>query len=235
MKNIEMVMFDLDGTLLPMDMDVFTSGYFRMLAEKVRPYGYEEKQMIRTIWQGVAAMVRNDGSCTNEEAFWREFCSVYGEEKRADIPVFNEFYAVEFNRARDLCGYNPRAAQVVKKLQAAGIRTGLATNPLFPATATENRIRWAGLEPENFEFYTTYENICYCKPNPEYYKEVLRRVGLPPQNCLMVGNDAEEDMIAARTGMQVFLLTDCLINKKEKDISCYPHGGFDELERVLFE
>lgn len=36
-----MVMFDLDGTLLPMDMDEFTTGYFKMLAAKVAPRGYE--------------------------------------------------------------------------------------------------------------------------------------------------------------------------------------------------
>ena len=45
----------------------------------------------------------------------------------------------------------------------------------------------------------------------------------------MVGNDVGEDMIARDLGMQVFLLTDCLINRKEKDISVYPNGSFDEL------
>lgn len=107
-----------------------------------------------------------------------------------------------------------------------GLRVALATNPIFPAVATETRIRWAGLEPEDLELYTTYENIGYCKPNPDYYREIAKRLGVQPWECLMVGNDVTEDMVAEKAGMQVFLLTDCLINKERKDISLYPRGSF---------
>ena len=106
-----------------------------------------------------------------------------------------------------------------------GLRVALATNPIFPAVATQSRIRWAGLESEDFELYTTYENIGYCKPNPDYYREIAKRLGVSPEGCLMVGNDVTEDMVASETGMQVFLLTDCLINKERKDISVYPRGS----------
>lgn len=49
----------------------------------------------------------------------------------------------------------------------------------------------------------------------------------------MVGNDVREDMVAQQLGMQVFLLTDCIINKAGADISAYPHGGFDALAQYL--
>ncbi len=87
--------------------------------------------------------------------------------------------------------------------------------------------------PEDFEFITTYENISFCKPNPDYYREILKRAGLNAGNCLMVGNDVGEDMVAADLGMKVFLLTDCLINKSGTDIEQYPHGGFDDLMEYL--
>jgi len=35
---------DLDGTLLPMDNDEFTRGYFRLLTLKLAPHGYDPKQ-----------------------------------------------------------------------------------------------------------------------------------------------------------------------------------------------
>ena len=105
----------------------------------------------------------------------------------------------------------------------------LATNPLFPVVATESRIRWAGLKKEDFELVTTYENSRHCKPNPDYYKDIMEEIKVRPQECLMVGNDVKEDMIAESLGMKVFLLTDCLINKEEKDISVYPNGDFNEL------
>ena len=61
----------------------------------------------------------------------------------------------------------------------------LATNSIFPRIATENRIRWAGLEPDDFALITTYENSTYCKPNPAYYREVLGKLGLEAEECLV--------------------------------------------------
>ena len=109
----------------------------------------------------------------------------------------------------------------------------LATNPIFPAVATENRMKWAGLVPEDFEWYTTYENSCHSKPNPQYYLDILTQIGCKPEECVMVGNDVDEDMIAETLGLKVFLLTDCLINKSGQDIAKYPHGGFEELRTYL--
>ena len=198
---IKAILFDLDGTLLPMDQDEFTKGYFKLLAAKLAPYGYEPKTLIDTIWAGTAAMVKNTGAQTNEAAFWERFSRTYGAEKTGrDKPLFEEFYADDFQRASVFCPRNDRAAETVAKIQRLGYRVALATNPIFPSIATCARIRWAGLTPED---------------------------------CLMVGNDAQEDMIAETTGMKVFLLTDCLINRDGADISVWPNGGFDELLRRI--
>ena len=228
-----MILFDLDGTLLPMDQDAFTKRYFKLLAAKLAPRGYDPKMLIDGIWAGTAAMVKNDGSCTNEQAFWNRFAGIFGEQVRKDEPVFEEFYHNEFSGAKDACGFNQKEAETVRSIQQKGCRIALATNPLFPAVATENRIRWAGLKPEDFELYTTYENSCFCKPNPKYYQAIADQLGVKPEECLMVGNDVSEDMIAETLGMKVFLLTDCLINKENRDISGYPGGGFDQLMEYI--
>ncbi len=226
---IKNILFDLDGTLLPMDQDKFTKGYFKRLAKKVAPLGYEPERLVDGIWAGTAAMVRNDGSCTNEEAFWKKFTELFGEKSLEDKPVFDEYYRVEFQQVASDCGFNPAAAETVKRLKSDGFRLLLATNPIFPAVATESRICWAGLDKSDFELYTTYENSHYCKPNPDYFREILDKAGLKAEECLMVGNDAGEDTPAETLGIKVFLLTDCLINKTGKDISGYPQGGFKEL------
>lgn len=230
---IKTILFDLDGTLLPMDQDVFVKTYFKRLADKLLPHGYDSKQLIDSIWAGTAAMVQNNGSCTNEEAFWKCFTGILGEQVLQDKPIFDEYYRVEFQEAAEVCGYTPEAKVTIDALKAQGYRLVLATNPLFPAAATESRIRWAGLDARDFELYTTYENACFCKPNPDYYLDLLKRLCCKPEECLMVGNDVEEDMIAQTVGMHVFLLTDCLINKKGRDISVYPHGSFAELRQYL--
>ena len=216
-----------------MDNEAFTMGYFRLLAAKLSPHGYEPKQLVDAIWAGTAAMVKNDGTRSNEDAFWKKFAGVYGEKALADKPLFDEFYENDFQTAKAFCGVNPKAAETVHTLKEMGLRAALATNPIFPAVATESRIRWAGLEPEDFELRTTYENIGYCKPNPDYYREIAARLGVRPEECLMVGNDVTEDMVAESIGMQVFLLTDCLINKERKNIAKYPRGSFNQLMQLI--
>lgn len=231
--SIQTVLFDLDGTLLPMDQDLFVKTYFKQLAAKLAPYGYEPSRLIDAVWAGTAAMVQNNGRQSNENAFWNTFTRVFGQQALEHLPVFEAFYAQEFQRAQAVCGCTPHAAEVIALAKEKGLRTVLATNPIFPAIATESRIRWAGLSPEDFELYTTYENARFCKPNPDYYRDILAQLGAKPEECLMVGNDVGEDMVAQTLGMHVFLLTDCLINKHNADISAYPHGGYPELMEYI--
>ena len=230
--QITTVLFDLDGTLLPMDQEVFVKCYLGHLAKFLAPHGYEPQAVVDSIWAGTGAMVKNDGSTTNEETFWRKFASIFGEEARSDEPLFRTFYETLFPSVQSSCGFNPKAAEAVAAIKAKGLRVALATNPIFPAIATEERIRWAGLSHKDFEIYTTYENSRHCKPNLAYYQDVLDALGVQPQECLMVGNDAGEDMVAAKLGMKVFLLTDSLIDRR-LDISKYPQGSFEELLAYL--
>ena len=66
---IKYVFFDLDGTLLPMNLDVFIRAYMKGMVSKLAPRGYEPKVLADAIWACTEAMVRNDGSVTNEAVF----------------------------------------------------------------------------------------------------------------------------------------------------------------------
>ena len=161
--------------------------------------------------------------------FWKKLCEIFGQDALKDEPIFEEFYRTDFSKVKEVCGYNALATKVIVTVKQKGLRVALATNPIFPAIATQNRIRWAGLVPEDFELYTTYENSRFCKPNLDYYRDILTTLGVCAEECLMVGNDVDEDMVAQNLGMQVFLLTDCLLNKSGRDISEYPHGDMEQL------
>ena len=226
---LKMILFDLDGTLLPMDQDAFVQSYLSRMARKMAPHGYDSQVLVSAIWKGTGAMVKNDGTRTNEEVFWDTFSALMGRNARADEPLFREYYENEFQQVKEVCGFHPMAAELIREIKALGYDVALATNPLFPAIATHSRARWAGLNPGDFAWITTYENSHFCKPNPAYYRELLEILNLQPEECLMVGNDVGEDMIAQQLGMKVFLLTDCIINKEDRDIRAYPQGSFPEL------
>ncbi|NDL68777.1 HAD family hydrolase [Anaerotalea alkaliphila] len=228
---MDTVFFDLDGTLLPLDQQEFIETYFRYMGAMVSARNIEPKRLIRSIWVGTEAMLENDGSMTNEARFWEAFGQDYGAIGEVDIiqEILGEFYEREFDKARITAKPNPLADACVQALKKKGYALVLATNPLFPRTATHLRMAWAGLELEDFALVTTYENSSYCKPHPGYYREALQRVGRKPQECLMVGNDVQEDMCVAELGMDTYLLEDHMINQGEQDISGIKRGGFGEL------
>lgn len=234
--KIKAVLFDLDGTLLPMDQEKFFREYFKLLATKLYPYGYDDPQkLIKVIWGGVAAVEQSDGSKVNEEVFWDYFNKGFPEKTYDKIGVLREFYLNEFQALKEECGHNPDADKSVKAIKQKGLRAVVATKPIFPDEANLSRIRWAGLDVDDFEYYTSYDKCCFCKPDVRYYKEIAEKLGVLPEECLMVGNDVSEDMTAEKIGMKVFLLTDCLINSENKDISCYNSGGFAELVEYIDE
>ena len=141
---IDTILFDLDGTLLPMDQDKFMHAYLGGLSAKMAPYGYEPKALIKALLDGTMAMYQNDGRRTNEELFWDVFADELGPGIRNYGDVLENFYRNEFQQVRHSCGFDPDAAKAIAALKDMGLRVVLATNPLFPASASESRIRWGG-------------------------------------------------------------------------------------------
>lgn len=226
-------LFDLDGTLLPQNQDQFLGGYFQLLAAHFQPFGYHPKELIAAIFQGTKAMIANNGLKTNEQVFWETFRNLIQGDAGWFEKEFQTFYSQEFDSLRCYCKANLLATITVGALKAKGYQLILATNPLFPMMATKMRIGWANLSASDFSLITTFENSFSSKPNPRYYQEIVKKVGKNPEECFMVGNDVLEDMVAETVGMETFLITDCLINPRNQDISCYRNGSFEDLLTLI--
>lgn len=229
--SVKHILFDLDGTLLPMDQDEFVKYYMPMLAKSYMEKGVavDARMFIGAVWKGYEAMVRNDGSCTNREAFWKYMEDILPMPVAEAEAIAEEFYAGPFNGAIASTQPTPLADQVVKAAKEKGLTVYLATNPVFPRCATMNRIRWAGLDAEDFRIITTYEDCCYSKPSVEYFQGILEQFSLDPKECLMVGNDVEEDLAVRKLGVSTFLVTDTMENKKNLPIDSEYMGSMEEL------
>ena len=229
----EAILFDLDGTLLPMQMDKFVNKYFSELTKKICPFGYDKELLVSSIWKGTYAMVKNNGTVTNEELFWNVFSELMGESIMNLEEEFADFYINEFNIAKDATKENPMAAQAIIQARKKANQVILATNPIFPLCAVETRLSWIGISPSDFDYVTSYENSSYSKPNPNYYREIMRKRNTNPESCLMIGNDLNEDIIASsEIGISTFLVTDCLI-AEGKDVSETKNGTFIEMIEFL--
>ncbi|MGN0158372.1 MAG: HAD family hydrolase [Brotaphodocola sp.] len=229
----EAILFDLDGTLLPMDNDYFLKGYFHLLGQVGIDCGYKEGTFLAAMNRGVCAVVKNDGSCTNENRFWNTAAEFLGKGFYRHKDKFEYFYRNEFYRAKRFTEPTGLAEKAVNIARRKARKVILATSPLFPASGVYARMEWAGLRPEQFDWITDYSNSCTCKPNPWYYREITKKLELDPKKCLMIGNNVQEDVEAASAaGMDSFLVTDCLINKTGEKVDC-PQGSFEAMMEYL--
>lgn len=217
MKNkYKCIMFDMDGTLLPMDMHEFTHGYFKYLCKRLAPFGFDNEKLVDAIWKGTAAMARNDGKVLNREVFWNCFEELMGGPIDKIAGECDDFYGNEFNEAIKFTQPTPLAKEAVRLARTKSPVVALSTNPLFPMVGQKSRMNWAGIAEEKFDLVTAYETDYYCKPNPEYFKSVMERLHVEPSECLMVGNDEYEDMYACTlAGIDGYLITDTMIPSKE--------------------
>lgn len=223
-------LFDLDGTLLPMDMKKFVDIYVAAFCKTLSPVTkIESKPLMDSIWASVAAMARNDGDCLNETLFWRTLNARCKRDMRIFSDNFDSFYRGEFSVCRAATKLQPLSRITVDYIKQHGGNIIVATNPVFPKSATYTRIEWAGLNPNDFSYITTYDNSSACKPNLNYFEEICSVCGIRPEESIMIGNDVDEDMISSRLGFDTFLVTDCLINRSDKSLTLFRHGDFEDL------
>jgi HAD superfamily hydrolase (TIGR01549 family) len=219
--GLRALLFDLDGTLLPIDTDQFIASYVKKLAGYVA-HLVDPEVFVKQLMASTYAMINNDEDHkTNREVFEHDFFVKIGRQEEI-TPLIDRFYEKEFPKLSEFVSSHGFIPELIQAGKEKGYRMVIATNPLFPRAAILERIRWAGANPDDFDWITTYEVSHYCKPNPKYYLEISERIGVKPEECLMVGNDVQEDLVAQTVGFKTFLVTDKKIDRGEPVF--VPHG-----------
>lgn len=215
---IRAIFFDLDGTLLPFNEDDFIKVYFELLYNFTKHKGYSREDLYNTLMGGIKKMYKNDGSITNNEAFWLNYISCFGEDSIKDQDLYEEFYKTEFRKIEKIMHKSSVSNQIVKFCKENGLICVLATNPFFPEIATHTRVEFAGLDVNDFDFITVMDNFCYSKPNPRYFQKLLDMFHLKPEEVLMFGNNEVEDAICAESvGIKTYLVDSPFYIKSSKE------------------
>ena len=209
------ILFDLDGTLLPMNEKHFIELYFKELVTVLSPLGVEPAKLVEALWTGTESMVKNNGERSNYNVFWETFERVTDFDTKIFKEKSEDFYLNRFKVVKEATKSNLLAKKAVELARKNDRKVVLATNPILPKVALI-RLNWIGLSEDDFDYISYYENSSFAKPNPNYYLDICKRVGVEPEKCLMVGNDERDDMFAAESaGMNCFLVTDTLIQREE--------------------
>ena len=201
------LLLDLDDTLLESNFDQFLPKYMQLISSELAPDDPSE-QVIAYLTEATGAMMANlDPTRTLKEVFDSHFYPALGVEESDLRPKIDRFYEETYPQLQSLTAPSPGAQELVATAIDEGIDLVVATNPLFPFTAIEQRLEWAGLADHipNFSIITAYESFHFAKPQPEYYVEILGRLGVAAEDAGMIGDDLENDLLPARAlGMMTF-------------------------------
>ena len=94
------ICFDLDGTLLPMDLGAFMQSYFEALYDFMTVRGIDGGAFLEALKRGTRAMATHDDGSTNEEAFWGEFHRHMDPDAADWEALLAEFYEGNHRRLR---------------------------------------------------------------------------------------------------------------------------------------
>ena len=234
MKPYKLIMSDLDNTLLPIyTQERFAEVWFRDISKKFARSGLDVKLSLEAMSRGIRAMIYNESGRKNIEVFYEKAYEVSGYTEAQLAPVMYDYYTSTFENVYDLTLPNPHAVRIAALMREKAKFAVIATMPVFTMEAVEARMRWVGLKPEMFDFITTAVTSSYSKPNPLYYREILDRFCVKPEEALMIGNDVREDMQPCReVGIDTFLVTNHMITH-DLPYGDFRRGSYEELVRFL--
>ena len=201
------------------------NGYFGLLAEFAGRQGLEVEVFLKGLKAGTKAMAASSEDVINADAFWNEAYRFIDRDAQDWPAVFERFYLSDFKRIGEGVTPDANAARAVRMLKEKGYTLALTTMPMFPAVATAERLRWAGIDAGLFERITTYENSRSVKPRQTYYAENIAALGVRGEDVLMVGNNTVEDLAILDLGADAYVVTDNLIDPLGYDFSTVKHGS----------
>lgn len=209
-KKIEAILFDLDGTLLDIDMNLFVPYYLTELAEDLFP-DIPPNEFVEKVMQAAYATMANNEDKLLLNVFSDVFTQMIDRPWEEIENLFRKFYLSKLKTLTRYTKQKPEAHQVMQQAFELGLDVVIATIPLFLREAVDVRLEWAGISEFPYTLVTTLENCYASKPNLKYYEAIFKKVGHPAESCLMVG-DEDMDMVAGRLGCSTFLIQSRMTN-----------------------
>lgn len=231
MGQLKAILFDLDGTLIDVDLDKFIPGYLNLIANSLA-HLIPPKKVVRALLKTSEIINNNDGKITNEEAFINYFFPIEGYGWEDLQPIFDIFYQNKFPELRKFTKKKPEARKVMETVFSNGYKVVIATTPALPLTAIEQRLDWAGVGDFSYALITSVENSYATKPNLLYYELIFKYLKVSAQESIMVG-DEDKDMVCAKLGSQTFLVNSPSTDLKEDTPKPTYNGELKDLLDIL--
>ncbi len=229
---IKAVLLDLDNTLLVNPNESFVKAYLA-LADDYLGKLWDRQDVSRLFWGFVSGLrdEQRDIRQTNSQWIVNTLASQIGLPLDVIQHNLASFYTDVYPQLVACVRLLPSAQKLLKTIRQQGLKVVIATNPLYATDGILQRLSWAGLSAElsEYDWVTTADNMHFIKPSLAYYAEILARVGVEPDEALMVGDSVENDIIPARTlGLMTYYVgTDSLA------VTVDGQGTLEHFEQLL--
>lgn len=209
---IKAVLLDLDNTLLHNPDRQFATQFLSLLDDYMRAAcGIEQaSQFFLQGLRRLASRGLDDIETGNQSLLVQLISNGSGRDAGEVQQAFDAFYTECYPELQACISPVEGAAELVLELHRLGYTLVITTNPLYPEVAVRERMRWAGL-PDQQDLYhlvTGSDLMRFAKPHPAYYAEVLARVGIEPDEAVVVGDSLKNDILPSHTvGLHTFHVT----------------------------
>ena len=204
---LKAVLLDLDNTMAIFDEPLFYQHYLTAAARSFTDIMAED-EFSRHLLNAIAALRKNNGDMNNLAYFLAAFSDGTDMDGELIWQRFNHFYDMVYDTIPVQVTTPQGLRETLDRLRQTGLKLVVASNPLFPLAVQKKRMTWAGIDKVPFDLITHIENMSFVKPNLGYFRQVCAKIGLPPEQCLMVGNDPVNDIVAGKAGLKTYLTTD---------------------------
>lgn len=228
LKNKEVIIFDLDGTLLD-SVNMFNEIY-ALVIKNISGIIVSADQ-IQEDWDEFAHQ-KIEGDLYDN--FLLYLSNKYSSEKH-NINVIKEIYnKLEYKYISEEVKYKKFAKEIVIELKERGYKLVLAT--LTPKYAIDiyndiNKNLIADFKIYDvFDLVLTYEDVKEKKPNPEVYLKAMEKMNIPKEKCLIIEDSLEGVKAANSAGIEVLNVVDENMYQAQEAIDALSNYKMNDLE-----
>jgi FMN phosphatase YigB (HAD superfamily) len=194
------LLVDLDNTLLRNENSVFIpaliEAFSNALSDLINP-----SELPDTFLEGTRAMIDNDQP---DLLLLEVLVDVLARRTGIETSLLKDriykFYADDYRTLKKLTEPLTGARGMMQEAVRRGYRIAIATNPLYPLNAIEQRLEWAGFSSEWFkpDLVASFEHLHFTKPAPAFLAELLAHMGWPEGEVIAIGDDPHNDIRPAQ-------------------------------------
>ncbi len=197
MARYDAVIFDLFGTLID---NVSMDSYAPALVEMARAVAIEPETFSRTWRDESLSRQRSTGQLKSPEEMVHACCDRI--DRKPSARAVHAAAEIRRKMYADWVVPRPGVIETLERIGQAGLKIGLMSG----CTAEVPRL-WESTEMHRCVDVALFScDLGLSKPDPAFYAEAIRRLGVSPDRCLYVGDGADNELTGAvEAGMDAVL------------------------------